>query len=61
MNHCTHEFVFQESIKKIIANGQFNTYKKTEIFYCKYCLEKKEIKKESTLPIFSRQGGPEWY
>ncbi len=61
MDECKHEFVFQETIRNKNLDGQFDIYTKIDVYFCKYCLEQKEIKKEQTSHISERRGKPEWY
>ena len=52
-----HEFLYQETVRSSNhINGYQYKYIKVDLYYCKYCLEQKEVRKET-----SSIEKPEWY
>lgn len=56
MNECDHVWEHLETIKYTEAGGYNIQYVRIDTFYCKKCLEYKNIKKDE----YARES-PEWY
>ena len=53
---CKHEWVYQQSYYTKKEGTYANSYSKNDIFYCKFCLEQKEISKHQ-----DSRDRPEWF